>query len=403
MKKTDRARRNGGRLFRAARDQGRGYSISYKPLVVAYVIEAAVIVSGVVAGVQFANRFAGDNGMTSGATGQQVAALNYWGSLLPANHSQAWWMAIIATVTIAVAEMARIPLAQAVRSHRNFTVRMLAIVGVAMMCVVTTKSMSQVMEQMFHPRLRHVQTASADVKKAEGELATLVATRSAVGAKLRPLEQDVDDASKALSDMNKLIEEQGKAPVPREVKKTVNSTCRNKKGVKFRCKKTVTEMVQDPWVGQQFADQLPELMAKRDEAVTKRDAITHDVAAVDQAVAAQEEVITSLRDKQLTAVAESQLHSFTAMVFGKDPVEVTDGEVHWFLRIFVFVPAIMIAVTSTLLAMTAYTRLKPVTSRLAAEGAADVHLPVDDKDGTLAAFIKSVVANQNVNHNQKVA
>ena len=42
--------------------------------------------------------------------------------------------------------------------------------------------------------------------------------------------------------------------------------------------------------------------------------------------------------------AMSQLHSFTAMVFGKDPVEVTDAEVHWFLRFFILIPSIMIAV-----------------------------------------------------------
>jgi len=48
------------------------------------------------------------------------------------------------------------------------------------------------------------------------------------------------------------------------------------------------------------------------------------------------------------------------MVFGKDPTEVTDAEIHWFLRFFVFVPAIMISIASTLLAVTAY---RPWSSR----------------------------------------
>jgi hypothetical protein len=55
----------------------------------------------------------------------------------------------------------------------------------------------------------------------------------------------------------------------------------------------------------------------------------------------------------------SQLHSFTAMTFGKDPNQVTDGEIASFLRVFVFLPAILVALASTLLAMTAVHRIKP--------------------------------------------
>jgi hypothetical protein len=69
----------------------------------------------------------------------------------------------------------------------------------------------------------------------------------------------------------------------------------------------------------------------------------------------------------------SQLHSFTAMAFGKDPTEVTDGEIHSFLRIFVFLPAIFVAFASTLLAVTAVTRVKPKT--------------IEIEDGLLESFI----------------
>ncbi|GJE42165.1 hypothetical protein AEGHOMDF_1336 [Methylobacterium soli] len=49
----------------------------------------------------------------------------------------------------------------------------------------------------------------------------------------------------------------------------------------------------------------------------------------------------------------SQLHSFTAMVYGVDPIDVTDAQVHAFLRIFVFVPALCAAFASTILALCA--------------------------------------------------
>jgi hypothetical protein len=58
------------------------------------------------------------------------------------------------------------------------------------------------------------------------------------------------------------------------------------------------------------------------------------------------------------ALFHSQLHSFTSMVFGKDPNQVTEREIALFLRIFVFLPAIFVALASTFLAMTAVNHIK---------------------------------------------
>ncbi len=41
------------------------------------------------------------------------------------------------------------------------------------------------------------------------------------------------------------------------------------------------------------------------------------------------------------------------MVYGVDPIEVSDAQVHAFLRIFVFVPALCAAFASTILALSA--------------------------------------------------
>ena len=59
------------------------------------------------------------------------------------------------------------------------------------------------------------------------------------------------------------------------------------------------------------------------------------------------------------ALFHSQLHSFTAMAFGKDPNQVTEGEIASFLRVFVFLPAVLVALASTLLAITAVHRIRP--------------------------------------------
>jgi hypothetical protein len=44
--------------------------------------------------------------------------------------------------------------------------------------------------------------------------------------------------------------------------------------------------------------------------------------------------VTDATDAYRKAVSNSQLHSFTAMVFGKDPAEVTEAEIAKFLRVF---------------------------------------------------------------------
>ena len=84
-------------------------------------------------------------------------------------------------------------------------------------------------------------------------------------------------------------------------------------------------------------------VARRLEAA-RADRAGLDRQAVDKRVTEAE---AGYRD----AVRRSQLHSFTAMVFGVDPTDVTDTQVHLFLRIFVFVPALCAAFASTILAL----------------------------------------------------
>jgi hypothetical protein len=68
------------------------------------------------------------------------------------------------------------------------------------------------------------------------------------------------------------------------------------------------------------------------------------------------------------AVDNSQLHSFTAMVYGIDPNDVTEGQLHWFLRVFVFIPAICAGFVATIIALTSVTWLKPQTLALETAG-----------------------------------
>jgi hypothetical protein len=68
--------------------------------------------------------------------------------------------------------------------------------------------------------------------------------------------------------------------------------------------------------------------------------------------------VTAAEAARKEATFQSQLHTFTAMIFGKDPDQVSEGELHWFLRLFVFLPAICVSFSSTLLALTAVERFR---------------------------------------------
>lgn len=352
--------RNKGRTMKfnkqMRRDLARGFEVNYTTLRIAYVIEIGIILAAFYASYEFANRYVSDQ----------------W---------QLWIMAIIGGAAVALAESARIFLAKNIRTQTSFGWKALAAIGLVCMCIVTTKAMSQVMEQTYSPRLRQVQQAAGTLKLAEADLKTIIAKRDAAVKPLEHLEKDVKDAEANIQRINDLIAQQGAAPADRELKESYKATCYNKRKRAYTCWKTRIRYQKVDWAGQQFADQLPDSIDKRAEAVAKRDAQQADVSDLDQQVAAQEKVVAKAKSAERDAVSNSQLHSFTAMVFGKDPVEVTDAEVHWFLRLFILIPAIMIAAASSILAMVSYTRVEPRR----------IELKITDEANTLTSHIDRAV------------
>lgn len=362
------------RIYNAMREKRDGYRINWKRASIAYAIEFGIISSSIFAGWQFANRYATDEKMQT----TEVAALGSW--FLPAaQNNDAWKMAIIATVAVAVAELARLPLVQGFRTQRSIVMRGFLLLGVLMMCVVTTKSMSQVMEQMFHPRLRYVQVANAELKVAQSNFAKFDAQKRGAEATAKPLTESVERLDAQIADLNKSLQGLGPQPQPRKV--TVRVKRKQGKKVWYDNVTTYKEM---PWQGKALVDQISDAREKRRQAAEIQNKAGVTVVNFDEELADQRNVITAKTEALLEAVNNSQLHSFTAMVFGKDPVEVTDSEIHWFLRFFVLVPALMIALASSLLMMAAYER---VPSKRQEKFDLDVN-----SDGTLAAFVKSTAS-----------
>ena len=130
---------------------------------------------------------------------------------------------------------------------------------------------------------------------------------------------------------------------------------------------------------------------RRTEAAATRDKAADDLRTMEKHLVDADTLVTGILAPSRRPFRTLQLHSFTAMVFGKDPVDVTDGEVHWFLRFFVLVPAVMIAITSSLLMMAAYT-VHPRKKNNQSEEDRTKNVTLDIlNDGTLAAHINSNV------------
>jgi hypothetical protein len=259
-------------------------------------------------------------------------------------------MAMAGGVAIALAEMLRLPLAQASRIQRSFVMRALAISAVLMMAFVTTKTMAQVMQQTYSPRLHQVQQATRELKNAEASLET-VNNNVTANNELQRLEQDVRGSQKLINDLSTLIEKQGQAPRP--VCSPVYR--KNRKGVTYKAGVTCST---PKWVGQQFADQLDAAKRDLETKIAKRDQLARDVASQAEAAHDRKVAADQRRDAWRAAVNDSVVHGLTAMFYGVDPLDLSEGQVNAFLRLFILVPSVMVALASSILVMLAYNRIR---------------------------------------------
>ena len=113
------------------RDEARGYSISYKRIALAFLAEFVVIGTSLYGAWMFSQMYgSGDD---------------------TAKH-----MMMLAPISYALIEFCRVPLALSTRTQRSLVIKALAAIGVAAAMGVTVKSMSQLGEIMFRPRLFEV-------------------------------------------------------------------------------------------------------------------------------------------------------------------------------------------------------------------------------------------------------
>jgi hypothetical protein len=181
-----------------------------------------------------------------------------------------WWMAIICGISYAAVEMARVPLAISAATHRRRWIRMLSIFVLMFAVVITTKSLSQVGEQMFSQRLVEVNKARTAMEIAEADNQGAIENNENKYERIKALDAEIETLLKQLKEF-------GKPPEPKQV----CTTTTGKRGVIKNCK-----MVTPPWAGVTIQQQLLDARARRNvmdgETVAsgkQRDKATAKIAA----------------------------------------------------------------------------------------------------------------------------
>lgn len=312
-------RRQARAAERHAADLARGYSISYKRLALAFAAEGVIVVTSLAGAWLFASIYGG-------------------------NDPLAFWMMMLAPAAYAVIEFSRVPLAVSIRTQRSLVLRIVAAIGVAGAAAVTVKSVSQLGEIMFRPRLQEAVKAHERLVDANNARATLDRQIKDADAVVAQRTAQLDDAERRLKGANT---ELGALP-PQRCFRVTSTTADGRRVTGTRCTTDPRTEAMKTSLGSAGKDRT-DASQRLDDARAARAKL--DRTLVDRA---QSEAEVAFRD----AVMRSQLHSFTGMVFFKDPAQVTDQEIHSFLFFFVFIPALGASLASTLLALTAVEKLR---------------------------------------------
>ncbi|GJD41515.1 MULTISPECIES: hypothetical protein [Methylobacterium] len=273
-----------------------------------------------------------------------VIGASLWGAWLFAGvysdgDDKAFYFMLLAPLVYAAVELCRVPLGILARTQRSYFIRALAIVGIIFAAGVTTKSVSQLGEMMFHPRLMDAAKAKTALKDAQADRSTIDNRIAAADARVAQYTTELDQIEKRAAENASQL-----SALPAQRCERVSGT--NSKGQRYSNLKCVTDprtATLNASVGKAGADRA--VVTKSLEEARKAR------AELDRGMA--ERKVADAEQAYRNSVNRSQLHSFTAMVYGVDPIDVTDAQVHAFLRIFVFVPALCAAFASTILALCA--------------------------------------------------
>jgi hypothetical protein len=303
---------------RMERDAARGYSINVKQVILAFAIEFLII--GLILTSQY---------------------------LIAAEQGPRVFEALLFPIALAMVELARVPLAIAVRTQHSWNIKLAAALGVASAIVVTSFSLSTIAYRTFDPRLTQANDTHNDLLNLAGQrpsLAAQIATSQGAVEQKTKERDSINDNIKSVTSQLTAQQSQTCAtvsvpnPNPQGPPLTTQS-CR----VNPVLKPLQLELAAQNLKLKEFEVALKQAQVQAERA---RDELVQFDGKLGKAEANYRETIN-----------HSQLHSYTAMLFRKDPRDVSDGEVktlEWYL---VVVPSIAAAFASTLIAITAVRRI----------------------------------------------
>jgi peptidoglycan hydrolase CwlO-like protein len=313
-------------LARFERDRERGYSINAKQIVLAFGVEFVII------GLILTNVYVTVAQLPDQSTFKIVQAL-----LFP--------------IAMAMVELARVPLAIAVRTQNSWNIKLAALLGVLCAVAVTSNSLYSIGASSFTPRL-------VDTHNKDADLARLKSRKEEIENHIAKLQSDVvqkntekENTNKTVQSLNEQLNRQppqnclvvpGPSPAPGAPSTST-----------MRC------------VANPVLKTLNSEIAAAKTKVTEAEAVLKQVQTVAQKAPENEELrflneeIRKAETASDQSIFQSQLHSLAGMLFRVDPKDVTAAQIKTLEFYLIFVSSIAAAFSSTLIAMTAVRRIKP--------------------------------------------
>ena len=310
------------RQRRREREIERGYRINVKQVVLAFAVEFFIIGLILVSQYYIAEQTAQEHVITI----------------------------LLFPIALAVVELARVPLALAVRTQESWSVKLFAALGVIAAVTVTSFSLSTIAYQTFDPRL-------IEANEKSNALQNLKSERDIAQNEISLADREVDTRRKERDDANipiKSLQDQISkiVAVPGQNCKTItnpdNTTSKTCISQDLNAAQSKMKTLQAELKNAQNDRDSKDALLKTAE--TKR--AKYDLRSTDEKIAKAES------DYRI-AVTRSQLHSYTSFIVRKPPTEVTDAEVKGLEFYLIFIPSIAAALASTLLAITAVHRIQP--------------------------------------------
>jgi hypothetical protein len=307
---------------RLERDLARGYSINVKQVVLAFAVEFVII------GLILVSRYLFAAGNVNASESKVFLMLTF-------------------PIALAMVELARVPLALAVRVQKSWTMKLVAVLGVMGAVVVTSFNLSYIGHATFDPRLDEANEKNSVRLALEARKQSLL---DRIKDSENSLQRNRSDLEGVDSRDNLLSSQITTAKQGQNCKTIINET-----GAKTtNCQTTNPALVA-------LGKQLSVVKQEREKVTTAVQQAEAELKKTQNELGPLDEQIGKARTEYNDILNHSELHSFTAMLFGKSPKDVSEGQVktlEWYL---ILIPSIAAALSSTLIAMTAVHRLTPPT------------------------------------------